>query len=84
MITRYHTVFSIYEVDWVRMMVRRLEGENSPTMRQGEDGVWKPFASCLVTEYGLDITWSITPELVMQKTITSEIIWQEEVVDADA
>jgi hypothetical protein len=77
-ITRYHTVFSIYEVDWDQKQIRRLEGERQPTLRQGEDGVWKTFESCSVEDYGLDITWSVE-DGVRRATITSVIVWQENV-----
>lgn len=39
----YRTQFSTYEVDEEHQHIRRLDGENEPTPRQGADGEWKPY-----------------------------------------
>ena len=35
---------SIYEIDPTQRRIRRLEGRNQPTPRQGDDGGWKDYA----------------------------------------
>lgn len=40
---RYQTQFSTYEVDEERKLIRRLDGVNDPTPRQGPDGEWKQY-----------------------------------------
>lgn len=37
---------SVYELDKVNNQIRRLEGVESPTPRQGLDGEWKTFEYC--------------------------------------
>ena len=37
---------SIYELDRTQNQIRRLEGAQDPTPRQGSDGEWKTFEYC--------------------------------------
>jgi len=76
-VIRYKTQFSTYEVDWTNLRVRRLEGQLSPTPRQGEDGQWKDalrvgvgWGNCLV------FVWRIE-EGVAKSTVTSQIVSEE-------
>lgn len=74
------TLNSLYEVDVDRNpnRVRRLQGVNDPTPRQGEDGVWKDLAVPFDREWaevarvGLFV-WNVTEDGVMQSTMTSVI-----------
>lgn len=65
---------SWYEVDEERKLIRRLSGPGNPTVRVGEDGVWKAYEQLTVSMSGLVIVWSITPEGVYQTTITSALV----------
>lgn len=42
---KFKTVYSVYELDLEGKRMRRLEGENDPTPRQGPDGEWKTYHS---------------------------------------
>lgn len=85
MIITYHTAYSTYEVDSDRKMVRRLRGANEPTLRQGEDGVWKAYETLLVESTGLVIIWGRNDDGSMSTTITSTVFDVEYAADdADA
>jgi hypothetical protein len=73
---------STYEVNETDKQVRRLNGENDPTPRQGKDGEWKPYDTILSgIEIGRSvmIVWTsdIQPPPVegsLPTTITSPVI----------
>ena len=53
---------STYEIDPERQRIRRLEGRNQPTPRQGADGEWKHYAAISPIMVGLPvrILWTVT------------------------
>ena len=53
---KFRTLNSTYEIDFVHRRVRRLEGINDPTPRQGADGDWKTFADVYVVDLPPDDT----------------------------
>lgn len=59
MIFRTHN--SVYEIDYAHQRIRRLEGRNNPTPRQGVDGEWKRYAaiSPLIVGLPVRIVWQI-------------------------
>ena len=71
------TQFSVYEVDEVKMRVRRVLGDKPPTARTGTD--WRPYHQIQV-EIGLPavILWAITAEGVLQTTVTSKVVAMED------
>lgn len=74
---------STYEVDYESMRIRRLNGTNTPTNRQGHDGEWKAFVKLDRVEVGTSafIFWDpeTTPLLPGSLggspcTVTSQIV----------
>jgi hypothetical protein len=53
---------STYEIDRQNKRIRRLEGLNKPTPRQGTDGVWKEYAGItrIVIGEQVLIIWQFT------------------------
>jgi len=43
---------SVYEVDGGRQRIRRVAGVEAPTVRQGDDGQWRPYAAISKVELG--------------------------------
>jgi len=41
---------SVYEVDFDNKKVRRINGVNEPTARQGKDGEWRKYAHIVLKE----------------------------------
>ncbi len=41
---------SVYEVDFDNKMVRRINGVNEPTARQGKDGEWRKYIDIVLKE----------------------------------
>lgn len=68
----FTTENSTYEIDDRR--IRRLEGVNTPTPRQGGDGEWKPFhaVSEVTVGLGVVIIWRFV-DGVAQATCTSPV-----------
>lgn len=74
---------STYEVDKDNKQVRRLNGKNDPTPRQGQDGQWRKYAdiSVVVGDSAM-IFWNRSdtpllegsPEVAIPGTITSTVI----------
>lgn len=58
MIEIVHTRHSVYEIDPDNNKIRRIEGDNPPTPRQGEDGVWQEAHVQRLVFGGLLITWA--------------------------
>jgi hypothetical protein len=56
------TVNSTYEIDQEHHCIRRLEGRNQPTPRQGADGEWKHYAAVSPIIVGLPvrILWTVS------------------------
>lgn len=52
---------STYEIDPANRRIRRLEGTNDPTARQGNDGDWKNYAAISSVTIGdpVVIVWQI-------------------------
>jgi hypothetical protein len=46
---------SIYELDRDKNRIRRLEGVENPTPRQGADGEWKTFEHCNEVREGYSV-----------------------------
>lgn len=73
---------SLYELDADWTMIRRLEGVNNPTPRQGKDGEWKVFIKIVGPVVGENciIFWDpeTTPPLTelggAPTTITSQVV----------
>lgn len=65
---------SLYEVCLQNKQIRRISGETSPTVRQGQDGDWKIYESISPIEIGnrCYITWKIV-DSVAKGTLTSFI-----------
>lgn len=61
---------SIYELDKENNRIRRLEGTENPTPRQGADGEWKVFKHCseVLEGWGVLIRWE-----GIRSTITSPV-----------
>lgn len=72
------TLNSTYEIDGTR--VRRLGGDNSPTLRQGADGEWKEAESiekvALSGHFCYMFVWE-TVGFVAKTTVTSPVISEE-------
>ncbi len=74
MLVGFRTANSCYEMQGD--MIRRLEGVNDPTPRQGPDGEWKTFSSISEIAIGLPvvINWRYNEEKgVDECTITSAV-----------
>lgn len=50
---------SIYELDRTNNQIRRLNGAEDPTPRQGKDGEWKKFTYCteVIEKQSVIINW---------------------------
>lgn len=74
---------SVYEVDQEKKQVRRLNGVNDPTPRQGQDGEWRIYKSItpIAVGYVVIIVWDRattpllegSPEDAIPTTMTSPI-----------
>ncbi len=72
MITTYHTATgSIYEVDDLNKLVRRMQGMHAPTPREGQDGIWKQYDAVVPFMNGLLIVWD---ETLGKATLTSQLV----------
>jgi hypothetical protein len=79
MIESFATYNSVYEIDWGNSRIRRNSGTNDPTPRQGNDGVWKSFASISQVILGENvlIVWRYVgtgDDEVAESTITSAVL----------
>ena len=75
---RFKTLNSTYEVDTIRKFIRRLEGTENPTPRQGPDGEWKQYIDIYSLGVGQSamIVWNVVAEAegpTLKTTVTSEI-----------
>jgi hypothetical protein len=52
----FTTYNSTYEIDQEHARIRRLEGLNKPTPRQGADGDWKSYVAISPVSIGLCVT----------------------------
>ena len=52
----FTTYNSTYEIDPEQARIRRLEGLNQPTPRQGADGDWKRYEAISAVTIGLCVT----------------------------
>lgn len=70
----FATLNSTYEVDHYNSRIRRLDGFNSATSRQGKDGEWKTFLSIgpIIEGENVTIVWEIVED-VARATQTSEV-----------
>lgn len=74
---------STYEVDYSKRKMRRLEGKQAPTPRQGVDGEWQKFVNATLPSTGQSVifVWSYEESaddgLVAKSTLTSRVtcIW---------
>lgn len=74
---------SVYEVDQEKKQVRRLNGVNDPTPRQGQDGEWRTYKSMtpILVDRVVIIVWDRattplmegSPEDAIPTTMTSPI-----------
>lgn len=75
----FSTLNSVYEVDLEEKRVRRIEGREAPTARQGPDGVWKTFDCVTEIKVGGPVLFS-WGELnnVLKTTLTSDVekVWE--------
>jgi hypothetical protein len=84
---------SVYEVDAEANKIRRLQGKNAPTSRQGQDGDWKQYEYISPPKVGSGVTivWgSDTPlfketlkhmsdtTVAIPTTYTSDVVYIEE------
>lgn len=46
---------STYELDRSNNQIRRLNGTEDPTPRQGKDGEWKKFSACTEVQKGYSV-----------------------------
>jgi hypothetical protein len=69
---------SRYELDTEGKRMRRLGGRNEPTPRQGVDGQWRRYVTCLpsspVVGSRFVVVWEITPEDTARSTMTSPVV----------
>ncbi len=72
----FKTLNSTYEVDEVFHQIRRIEGVNAPTPRQGKDGEWREYHTLLLLANGSYlIQWNNPPEGEPARcTITSTVV----------
>lgn len=75
---KFCTMNSIYEVDTENKRIRRLNGKDDPTPRQGPDGEWKPYLELMNdVKIGdpLIIAWTQDNNTgVVKTTMTSTIV----------
>lgn len=78
---------SKYEIDKENSKIRRLNGKNSPTNRQGEDGEWKKYFNISGVEIGKSVVilWEAkvellagSPKAAIPATTTSLVVEIEE------
>ena len=76
------TLNSLYEVDPIERRIRRVHGEDPPTMRIGTD--WRTYRQIKV-QVGLPavILWAISPEGALQTTVTSNVVAVENQSDRE-
>lgn len=69
---------SRYEIDTYNNRVRRVSGDDNPTPRQGEDGVWKDYVEiskagpCLLFHWDDEGRGTMTSPVVHEST---EALW---------
>ena len=51
------TLYSTYEIDTEKELIRRVEGQHSPTARQGVDGEWQSYQTIHVVYDSLLIVY---------------------------
>lgn len=52
----FTTMNSVYELDRPNHRIRRLEGRNQPTPRQGKDGNWRTYEAISEIEVDSEVT----------------------------
>ena len=68
----FHTISgSSYEIDLIENKIRRLQGINNPSPRQGTDGEWKSFIS--ISDLAIDSPLLIQWEGI-KATLTSVVV----------
>ena len=70
----FDTEFSSYEIIKNKKLIRRLNGKNDPTSRQGKDGEWRSYESIssISEQERVLITWRVE-DGVAKCTHTSEV-----------
>jgi hypothetical protein len=71
----FTTENSVYEVDHPNNRIRRLEGRNDPTPRQGTDGEWKTYVaiSAIAEKAQVLVIWQILDDGAIKGTATSRV-----------
>jgi hypothetical protein len=65
---------SVYEINEVDHMIRRMNGVNDPTPRQGADGEWQKYSTIAPLLDGLMIVWGINADGSAASTWTSAVV----------
>ena len=68
------TANSTYQINETDRLIRRLQGVNDPTPRQGADGAWKAYRTLGLMFDGLLIVWGDNPDGSAATTWTSKVM----------
>lgn len=75
----FRTSNSVYEIDSSGKRIRRLEGKENPTPRQGKDGEWRRYSMASEVEVGqpFAVVWDVESSekgFIGKATTTSPIV----------